>query len=203
VKSPRSAISALTARSGSRVTARQQWTIVVGIVALLAALLWAATHFLGDELFPVAVGVQAPPLTGTTIAGPHKAKTLEDYKGRIVLLNVWATWCEPCRAEMPSMELLHREFGPQGLAIVAVSVDDPGSEDKIRAYAKELGLTFEILHDPAKETARRYQVTGYPESFIIGREGTIRRKVFAAADWNSDANRALIRELLGTPTASR
>src|SRR5258708_29731908 len=57
----------------------------------------------------------------------------------------------------PSIEKLHREFGPRGLAIVAVSIDDPGMETKIRAFAKEFGLTFEILHDPTKLTARRYQ----------------------------------------------
>jgi peroxiredoxin len=187
-------------------TARQQWSIVLGIVLLLAATLAAATHFLGDELFPVAVGMEAPPFEGATIEGPKQVKTLADYKGKVVLLNVWATWCEPCRDEMPSIEKLHREFGPQGLAIVAVSVDDPGTEASIRAFVKEYKLTFEILHDPAKATARRYQVTGYPESFIIGREGTIRRKVFAAADWSSETNRVLIRELLGSKantTASR
>ena len=181
-------------------TTRQQWSVVLGIVLLLGASLAAATHFLGDELFPLAVGMKAPPFEGTTIMEPARVKTLADYKGRVVLLNVWATWCVPCRDEMPSMEKLHREFGSQGLAIVAVSVDDPGAMVNIRNFAMELGLTFEILHDPAKVTARHYQVTGYPESFIIGREGTIRRKVFAAADWNSATNRALIRELLGSRT---
>ena len=98
------------------------------------------------------------------------------------------------------MEKLHREFGPQGLKIVAVSVDDPGTEKAILKFAKDYGITFEILHDPGKITATHYQVTGYPESFIIGKEGTIRRKVFAAADWSSETNRVLIRELLGSPT---
>ena len=187
-------------------TARQQWSVVLAIVALLATALVAATHFLGAELFPVAVGMKAPPIEGTTLVGPKRVKTLADYKGKVVLLNVWATWCGPCREEMPSMEKLHREFGPQGLEIVAVSVDDPGQEKAILAFAKEYNLTFEILHDPGKVTARHYQVTGYPESFVIGKEGTIRRKVFAAADWSSETNRVLIRELLGTPasrTASR
>ena len=183
-------------------TARQQWSVVLGIVLLLGVALAAATHFLGDEIFPVAVGMEAPPMEGTTLVGPKRVKTLADYKGKVVLLNVWATWCGPCREEMPSMQTLHREFGPKGLEIVAVSVDDPGTEANILAFAKELGLTFEILHDPAKVTARHYQITGYPESFIIGREGTIRRKVFAAADWSSETNRALIRELLGTQTTT-
>jgi peroxiredoxin len=101
------------------------------------------------------------------------------------------------------MEKLYNEFKDQGLVIVAVSVDDPGTEQTIRDFAKEYGITFEILHDPDKVTARRYQVTGYPESFIIARDGTIRRKVFAAANWSSEDHRSLIRTLLGGQTASR
>ncbi|MEP6991895.1 MAG: TlpA disulfide reductase family protein [bacterium] len=187
-------------------TARQQWSVVLVVVLLLGGALAAAMHFLGDELFPVSVGMQAPPMEGTTIVGTPRVKTLADYKGQVVLLNVWATWCGPCREEMPSLERLHREFAPLGLKIVAVSIDEPGTDSTIVAFAKELGLTFEILHDAAKVTVQHYQVTGYPESFVIGREGTIRRKVFAATDWSSDVNRALIRELLGprpSATASR
>jgi thiol-disulfide isomerase/thioredoxin len=178
-------------------TARHQWTIVLGIVALLAILLAAATHYLGDELFPVSVGSTAPPLEASTLVGAKRTKTLDDYKGKVVLLNVWATWCEPCKVEMPSIEKLHREFGPQGLAVVAVSVDNAGTETHVRDFAKELGITFEILHDPTGVTLRNYQVTGYPETFVIARDGTIRKKIIGAADWSSEANRALIRELLG------
>jgi peroxiredoxin len=186
-------------------TARQQWTIVLGIIALLAVALAAATHYLGDELFPVSVGSTAPPFEGQTLDGTKRTKTLADYKGKVLLVNVWATWCEPCRVEMPSLEKLHREFGPQGLAIVALSVDDPGEDEHVREFAKELGLTFEILLDPARKTATGYQVTGFPETFVIARDGTIRKKVIGAADWSSEGNRALIRELLGSApaTASR
>ena len=184
-------------------TARQQWTIVLGIVALLAVLLAAATHYLGDELFPVSVGSVAPPLTAATLDGTKRTKTLDDYRGKVVLLNVWATWCEPCKVEMPSIEKLHNEFGMQGLAVVAVSVDDAGMENHIREFARELGITFEILHDPTRATVSNYQITGYPETFVIARDGTIRKKVIGAADWSSEANRALVRELLGPVTASR
>ena len=184
-------------------TARQQWFIVLMVVLVLGGALAAATHYLGDELFPVSVGSVAPPLEGKTLDGTKRTKTLADYAGKVVLVNIWATWCEPCRVEMPAIEKLHREFGPQGLAVVAISVDDPGEEEHIRAFAKELGLTFEILHDPARKTAASYQATGFPETFVIGREGTIRKKVIGAADWSSEANRALIRELLGRQTAAR
>ncbi|MDB4882045.1 MAG: alkyl hydroperoxide reductase/Thiol specific antioxidant/Mal allergen [Gemmatimonadetes bacterium] len=178
-------------------TMRQQWGVVLGIVLLLAVALGAGVHFLGDELFPVAVGSAAPPLQAATLDGSKRTKTLADYKGKVVLLNVWATWCEPCRVEMPSIEKLHREFGSRGLSVVAVSVDDPGAESRVLDYAKELGLTFEVLHDPERITGNNYQITGYPETFVIARDGTIRKKVIGPADWNSDANRALVRELLG------
>jgi len=81
--------------------------------------------------------------------------------------------------------------------IVAVSIDDAVPEDSIRAYAKRLGLTFEILHDPTHQIERAYQTTGYPESFVIDRGGTIRKKWISAADWNSPSSRALFDELLG------
>ena len=181
-------------------TQRQQWGIVAGVILLLALVLGAGVHFLGDELFPVSVGSKAPPIHGVTLDSAKREKTLADYRGKVVLLNVWATWCEPCRVEMPSIEKLHREFGPKGLKVVAVSVDDPGAESRIVDFTKELGLSFEVLHDPAQAITRSYQITGYPETFVIARDGTIRKKVIAAADWSSDANRALVRDLLGLPS---
>jgi cytochrome c biogenesis protein CcmG, thiol:disulfide interchange protein DsbE len=183
-------------------THRQQWGIVAGIVLLLASVLAAGVHFLGDELFPVTVGSKAPPIVGVTLDGKKTPKALADYSGKVVLLNVWATWCEPCRVEMPSIERLHRELGPQGLAVVAISVDDPGAEQRIRDYVKDLGLTFEILHDPQQGTTRNYQITGYPETFIIARDGTIRRKMIGPDDWSSSANLALVRGLLGLPAST-
>lgn len=184
-------------------TARQQWSVVLGVVVLLGGALFAATRLLGDELFPVSVGSQVPPFSAVTVDGTNRTKTLADYKGKVVLVNVWATWCGPCRVEMPSIEKLHREFGPQGLAVIGISIDLPGMDAEIRAYAKELDLTFEVLHGDRDAIQKAYQITGYPETFIVGREGTIRKKVIGAADWSSDANRALIRELLGGTTASR
>jgi cytochrome c biogenesis protein CcmG/thiol:disulfide interchange protein DsbE len=180
------------------VTARQQWLIVLGAVGVLALTLVAATHFLGDELFPVSVGSAAPPIVAASLDTPQQERTITEYKGKVVLLNVWATWCEPCRVEMPSIQKLYNEFGPQGLVVLGVSVDDPGADDEIREFVKQYGLTFTILHDPKQQTKTNYQVTGFPETFVMGHEGTIRKKVIGAADWSSEANRALIRELLGT-----
>ena len=180
-------------------TARQQWAVVGGVVLALALALWVATRTLGDELFPVTGGSRAPDFTASTLDATPRVKTLADYKGEVVVLNIWATWCGPCRVEMPSIEALHRSLGPKGLKVVAVSVDDPGSEEAIREFAKEYALTFEILHDPSGKIRQLYQTTGVPETFVIGRDGVIRRKVIAAADWNSVDNRRQLAGLLGVP----
>jgi len=183
-------------------TVKQQWGVVGAVVAVLAIGLWATVNLFADDLFPVTVGSHAPQFTAKDLHS-QKVKTLADYKGQVVLLNVWATWCPPCKAEMPSMERLYREYGKHGLHIAAVSIDDYVSEDSIRAYAKGLGLTFEILHDPTHAIERAYKTTGYPESFVIDRDGTIRRKWISAADWTSPGNRALVEELLGPSALAR
>lgn len=180
-------------------TVKQQWTLVIGFVILISGTLLGATWFMGDELFPVAVGSRAPDFHASTLDTPPRPKSLADYRGQVVLLNIWATWCGPCRIEMPSIEALHRALGPRGLKVVAVSIDDPGQDDRIRAFAEELGLTFEILHDGTGRIASRYQTTGVPETFVIGRDGTIRKKVIAATDWSSPDNQALIAQLLAEP----
>jgi len=195
-------------------TVRQQWSVVLGVVALLGIGLFVATRTMSDELFPVSVGGKAPDFTANPLLEPvypaasgaaftsrevsdgAPAKTLADYKGDVVLLNIWATWCAPCRAEMPSIETLHHEFGPRGLKIVAVSVDDPGQQKAVRAFARELGLTFEILHDPTHKIEKIYQTTGVPETFVLGRDGVIRKKIIGATDWSSQGTRALIAQLL-------
>ena len=183
-------------------TVRQQWAFVGIVVLILGGGLLAATRYLGDELFPVTVGSKAPDFHANTIDAPPAAKTLADYKGEIVLLNVWATWCLPCRTEMPSIQALHDRFAARGLKVVAVSVDKPGFDDEIRTFRDQFGLTFEILHDATGNIQRDYQTTGVPETFIIGRDGIIRRKVIAADDWDSPANRALFAQLLGVPASA-
>jgi peroxiredoxin len=180
-------------------SARGQWLIVAGVVLLLGGGAVAATRVL-HGVAPVAVGARAPDFRAVTLDSQPRVRTLADYKGNVVLLNVWATWCGPCRVEMPSMEALHRDFGSKGLRVVAVSIDQIAGPPQIRDFARELGLTFEILHDSAQHIVRAYQVNGYPQSFVIGRDGTIRRKWIGAEDWNSASNRSLVRALLASPT---
>ena len=180
-------------------TVRQQWAVVLAVVLVLGGGLFAGTVLLRDELFPLTIGSKAPDFHALTIDGEPRPKTLADYRGSVVLLNIWATWCGPCVVEMPSIQRLHDRFGARGLKIVAVSVDNPGTQDGIRAFRDKYGLTFEILHDPTFRIKRIYQTTGVPETFIIAEDGTIRRKYIGADDWDSEANQALIAALLGAP----
>ncbi len=177
-------------------TARQQWSIVAAIVVVLGGALFIASRVLGDQLYPVSVGSRAPDFRAATVDSIPRTQTLADYKGQVVLLNVWGTFCVPCRDEMPAIEKLHQALGPQGLKVVAISMDDPGFEQKIRDFAKQYSLTFQILYDPSGKVVNDYQTTGVPETFVIARDGIIRKKVIGASDWNSEGNRALIAQLL-------
>lgn len=180
-------------------TARQQLGTVVVVLAMIAAGVFAGMRMLGDELSPLGVGTPAPAFHVVTLDDPPRTRTLADYKGQAVLLNIWATWCAPCRAEMPSIERLYKTYGPKGLKVIAVSIDDPGSDAGIRAFAHDMGLSFEILHDSTGATGqvhRAYETTGVPETVIIGRDGIIRKKIAGATDWDSEPNRRLIERLL-------
>lgn len=182
-------------------TARNQYALIGGAVALVIGLLFAGTKLLSGQLFMVEPGTKAPNFEAVTLDSPPRIKSLDEYRGQVVLLNIWATWCEPCRVEMPSIEALHKALGQQGLKVIAVSVDEPGFETQIRDFVRQYGLTFQILYDSDVAGIRKqYQVTGYPETFIIGKDGLIRRKLIGAADWNSKGNRALIEHLLAEST---
>lgn len=176
-----------------------QWGIIGGIVAALGLGLFIANSQLGAELFPLKIGAAAPDFRANPMAPGSEAKGIADYKGEVVLLNIWATWCGPCRVEMPSMQRLEERLGPKGLKIVAVSVDDAGFEKAINDFAEEYKLSFEILHDPAKRIERQYQTTGVPETFIIGRDGKVRRRVIGQDNWDSQANVAFLERLLAEP----
>lgn len=180
-------------------TVKQQWMVVLGIVATLAGGAFAASHFLKDELTSISVGSDAPGFAAASLDTPAKMKSLSDYRGEVVVLNIWATWCIPCRTEMPSMEKLYRELGPKGLKMVAVSVDNAGEETTIRNFVKEYGLTFEILHDAAGSIQSIYRTTGVPETFVLDRDGVIRKKWIGADDWASEGNKRLLEQLLAQP----
>lgn len=177
-------------------TARQQWMVVLGVVVLVALVVGTGAYTMRDQLFPVEVGSRAPQFRAATLDGSRTIRTLDDYRDKVVVLNVWATWCPPCIYEMPSFERLHATVNDTSLRIVAISVDEFVGGDSVLAFARGLGVTFEILHDSSRTIDRAYQITGYPETFVIARDGTIRKKWIGPADWSSEENVALVRGLL-------
>ena len=106
-------------------TGRQQLAIGALVIGITVAVAFSATRYLRHELFPVELGSKAPDFNAFTIDSAPKQKTIADYRGNVLMINVWATWCLPCRIEMPSIEALHKDYAPKGLKIVAISIDDP------------------------------------------------------------------------------
>lgn len=107
---------------------------------------------------------------------------LGDYRGKVVFLNIWATWCPPCREEMPSMEKLYQELKGEDFEILAVSIDTSGAK-AVAPFAKEYRLSFPILLDPEGTIKPLYGITGVPESFIINKDGRIEKIVVGPLDW--------------------
>ena len=178
-------------------TVRHQWTLIGGFLVVVAVVLFGATHLFGEGA--VVAGSRAPDFQAVTLDTTPRMVSLDQYRGQVVLLNIWATYCVPCRVEMPSIENLQQTRANRGLHIVAVSIDDPTKTQAIRNFVKHYGLTFQVLHDPDGRIAKTYQTTGVPETFVIGRDGVIRKKIIGATLWNTDANRALVSTLLDEP----
>lgn len=117
------------------------------------------------------IGASAPQLEAKTLDG--QPVSLASLNGSPVLLNVWATWCHPCRTEIPVLEALHREYDPKGVEVIGVSIDDAGAGPDIRRFAEEFGVTYAIWHDPDQRVMPSFNVIGVPTTFLIGRGGKV------------------------------
>jgi peroxiredoxin len=130
-----------------------------------------------------------------TLSNPDGKKVaLKDFRGKLVFLNFWATWCEFCRDEMPAMDRLYREFKGKGFEILAVNVKDK-RQDAL-AFAQKLKVTYPIVLDPAGEVGLLYGAWGMPASYLIDRKGNVLARLWGPADWYSPAARNLIKTLL-------
>jgi cytochrome c biogenesis protein CcmG, thiol:disulfide interchange protein DsbE len=142
----------------------------------------------------VEAGKSGPAYMAQALDG--EAVALSDLRGEVVLLNVWATWCYPCRREMPSFEALHRDFADAGLRVVAVSIDAANARHEILEFLHEYGLSFTILHDPDQRITRTFRTLGVPETFLIGRDGTLVRHWIGRIDGRSESIRTPVRDAL-------
>jgi peroxiredoxin len=167
--------------------------MIIGGLALGAA---ALVRF-SPEGGQVEVGVRAPDFTAVDLATGDSVSLRERYRGQVTLVNIWATWCIPCRVEMPAMQAVYDSLRGEGFRIAAVSIDE-GDATEVRNFAAELKLTFDVLHDPSGRIQQIYQTTGVPESFLLDRDGVIVKRVIGAHDWSAPVNRQLVERLLAT-----
>ena len=112
-----------------------------------------------------------------------RSHRLADYRGKVVLVNFWATWCEPCRDEMPAIERLKEKFADRPFVVLAVNVDEP--EARIRKFLSSLPLSFTVLLDHERKLARAWNVRLLPASYVIASDGTIRFSALGELDWSA------------------
>jgi len=144
-------------------------------------------------------GQQAPGFALLTLDGGRVSLT--DHRDKLVVLNFWATWCQPCTVEMPSLEALWRRHRDRGLVVVGVSVDRGAPRALLEPYVRNLKLTFPILLDPDSKTSDRWRVTALPATFIVRPGGEVAGMAMGARQWNSDEMQALVERLLPHPRA--
>ena len=181
--------------------------IALYVVLFLAAVMVLVGHFNEDALEPDKIksavqqerseaGFTAPAFKVRDLKG--NLDSLANYSGKVVILNLWATWCGPCRIEMPGFEKLYRRFRSEGLTILAVSLDK-GNDKAVAEFAREYNLSFPILIDDKEEVERRYHTFTIPTTYVIDRSGKIVFKVDGAKNWESEDTFRSIEFLLKAP----
>jgi cytochrome c biogenesis protein CcmG, thiol:disulfide interchange protein DsbE len=149
----------------------------------------------------VAVGQPAPAYTARKLDGTPV--TLAEHRDEVVMLNVWATWCKPCREEIPALDSLHREFGPRGLRIVGVSIDVISDTGTIAGFARDLGASYELWLDPDDRASSTFRALGVPSTHLVDREGTLRWRHMGPVRAGDARLRALLDSVLAEPSVAQ
>ena len=167
--------------------------------ALLMVLGWVACEV--PDYTPLEIGDPAPAFAATTLDGAEVG--IEDLTGDPFMLNIWATWCAPCREEMPELQELHDRYADQGFQVVGVSVDDRGSLGTIEAFIAEIGIDFPIYHDASWEIVDSYSLLGLPGTFLVDGEGTVVRRWMGPFRPMEEDVQEDVRELLAASAAAQ
>ncbi|HUP51969.1 MAG TPA: TlpA disulfide reductase family protein [Longimicrobiales bacterium] len=154
-------------------------------IALLWSLVGMGACLPADMPRGPRVGEPAIEYVAATLEGD--SVSLASLRGEVVLLNLWATWCVPCRTETPYLQSLYEERADAGFRIVGVSLDTGGTADQVAAFVEEYGITYTILHDPQMRGMDLYQILGLPATFLIDREGVLRWMRFGPIAENDPA----------------
>ncbi len=148
--------------------------------------------FAALQVQPFQEIVPAPALSLEGVDG--RPLRLEDLRGKVVFLNFWATWCVPCRQEMPTMERLYRDYRESGLAVVAVNFKEAKGE--VKRFFEEFHLNFPAVLDSEGNAARAYAVRALPVTFLLSRDGLILWRAIGSRDWDSPDSRAYFKQVL-------
>jgi len=166
---------------------------VFTLVLAFCCALYTASSAAEVKLLPESERMAAPDFVIEKLEGGKTS--LAEHKGKLVLLHFWATWCMPCRVEMPGLESVWQQYKDKGLVILAASVDE-GSKGRVEKYKQIFELSFPILLDPESEVNDLYKVTNMPTSVLIDREGQIVSYVSGTVDWLDAETINLLEELL-------
>lgn len=167
----------------------------LGIPLLLAAL--AACAGEGAGRAAPQVGSPAPEYAAVAMSGD--SVSLAGLRGKVVLFNVWATWCHPCREEIPALQALYERHRTEGLEVVGVSVDNRGEREGVRSFAGEYGVTYPVWLDPEERVASTFRTVGVPSTFLIGRDGEILWKHLGPVRADDPELNRLLAEALAAP----
>jgi len=183
--------------------------LLLFLITFVAAILFFLEHFTENPISVAdiqigkifnekkpSVGYIAPDFKLRNLKGNYES--LSSYRGEVVVLNFWATWCVPCRVEMPSFEKLFRRYRSEGVTVLAITLDK-NSEERIKSFVDEYGLSFPILLDDKSEVERLYPSMTIPFTYVIDREGRIVARVDGAKNWESNETFEAIDYLLKKP----
>lgn len=143
-----------------------------------------------------AIGASAPAFEAMDLSGAPV--TLASLKGRVVVLNVWATWCRPCLEEIPQLEAVHREYGSKGVSTIGVSIDAAGMGADVKDFMEEHGMTYAVWLDPDRNFSLKFLTVGVPETFVLDRQGIIKWRMIGAIRPGDSTFAAAISDALGS-----
>jgi thiol-disulfide isomerase/thioredoxin len=187
-----------TGVGGAMLRQRQRWrlALILFLVGVFLALQWIASQPQKSAMAPPPPQSRRPFTLDFTLPTLHgQTLQLSDLQGRVVLVNFWATWCHPCRTEMPSMNALYQAYHHQGLEILAVASVPQGYEI-VAPFVQDQMLTFPVLLDPGNVIGTRLPVQGLPTSYLLDKQGRVAALELGARNWNAANVRQLIETLL-------
>lgn len=178
--------------------------IILGLFLSVILILEHSSAESRNETLSLGVQEYAIPVEATDFTLKdldNKRISLKNYRGKVVMLNFWATWCTPCRLEMPSMEKLHRQFKDKGFIVLAVAAGEKA--EGVTAFVKEYHITFSALLDTDQEVAEGYKVWALPTTYFINAEGKITGRVNGSRDWSTKEATQYISSILQKASLSQ